>query len=67
MREVARESAGAVRKNESIDWTVKEGVRARLRVMVKRVLKDPGYPHSKRNEATQTVLQQTELLCVGWT
>lgn len=67
LRDVARELVGTVRKNVSIDWTVKESVRARLRVMVKRVLKERGYPPSKRDEATQTVLQQAELLCAGWT
>jgi type I restriction enzyme R subunit len=67
LREIAKQLVETVRKNVSIDWTVKESVRAKLRVMVKRVLKDCGYPPSKRDEATQTVLQQAELLCAGWT
>jgi type I restriction enzyme R subunit len=67
LRGIARDLVETVRKNVSIDWTVKESVRAKLRVMVKRVLKDRGYPPSKRDEATQTVLQQAELLCAGWT
>ena len=67
LRTIARQLVETVRKNVSIDWTVKETVRAKLRVMVKRVLKDRGYPPSKRDEATQTVLQQAELLCAGWT
>ncbi|MFZ0699000.1 MAG: type I restriction endonuclease subunit R [Thermoplasmata archaeon] len=67
LRGMARDLVETVRKNVSIDWTVKETVRAKLRVMVKRVLKDRGYPPSKRDEATQTVLQQAELLCAGWT
>ena len=67
LRDVARQLVETVRKNVSIDWTVKESVRAKLRVMVKRVLKERGYPPSKRDEATQTVLQQAELLCAEWT
>ena len=67
LRTIARQLVETVRKNVSIDWTVRESVRAKLRVMVKRVLKDRGYPPSKRDEATQTVLQQAELLCAGWT
>ena len=67
LRGIARQLVETVRKNVSIDWTVKETVKAKLRVMVKRVLKDRGYPPSKRDEATQTVLQQAELLCAGWT
>ena len=67
LREIAKQLVETVKKNVSIDWTVKETVRAKLRVMVKRVLKDRGYPPSKRDEATQTVLQQAELLCAGWT
>ena len=66
LRDIARQLVETVRKNVSIDWTVKESVRAKLRVMVKRVLKDRGYPPSKRDEATQTVLRQAELLCAGW-
>ena len=55
-----------VRRNVSIDWTVKESVRANLRRMVKRVLKKYGYPPDKQEKATQTVLEQTELICEGW-
>jgi type I restriction enzyme R subunit len=49
-----------------IDWTVKESVRAKLRVVVKRVLRKYGYPPDKQEKATQTVLQQAELLCGDW-
>ncbi|EQD27652.1 type i restriction enzyme hindviip r protein, partial [mine drainage metagenome] len=55
-----------VRKNVSIDWTVKETVRAKLRLYVKRILKERGYSPSGQDAATQTVLQQAELLCAGW-
>jgi type I restriction enzyme R subunit len=67
LREIAKQLVETVRKNVSIDWTVKETVRAKLRLYVKRVLKERGYPPSGQEAATQTVLQQAELLCAGWT
>jgi type I restriction enzyme R subunit len=67
LREIAKQLVETVRKNVSIDWTVKESVRARLRLYVKRVLKERGYPPNGQDAATQTVLQQAELLCSGWT
>jgi type I restriction enzyme R subunit len=67
LRRIARELVDAVRRNASIDWTVKERTRARLRLMVKRVLRKNGYPPDKQEKATQTVLAQAELLCAGWT
>jgi type I restriction enzyme R subunit len=66
LRTIARELVQTVRRNVSIDWTVKESVRAKLRVMVKRVLKKYGYPPDKQEKATQTVLQQAELLGRDW-
>jgi type I restriction enzyme R subunit len=66
LRTIARQLVETVRKNVSIDWTVKETVRAKLRLYVKRILKERGYPPSGQEAATQTVLQQAELLCAGW-
>lgn len=66
LRTIARELVDTVRKNVSIDWTVKESVRAKLRVMVKRILRKYGYPPDKQEKATQTVLEQAELICEGW-
>ena len=63
---IARELVEAVRRNATIDWTVKESVRARLRVMVKKILKKHGYPPDKQAQATETVLKQAELLCADW-
>ena len=59
---IARELADRVRKNTTIDWTIKEDVRARLRVMVKRTLRKYGYPPDKQRKATDTVIQQAEML-----
>jgi type I restriction enzyme R subunit len=66
LRFIARELVKTIRENVSIDWTAKESVRARLRVMVKRILRKHGYPPDKQEKATQTVLQQAELLCADW-
>jgi type I restriction enzyme R subunit len=66
LRFIAQELVKAIRENVTIDWTVKESVRAKLRVMVKRVLRRFGYPPDMQEKATQTVLQQAELLCADW-
>ena len=51
-----------MKRNVAIDWTVKESVRAKLRTVVKRILRKHGYPPDKQEAATKTVLQQAELL-----
>jgi type I restriction enzyme R subunit len=66
LKAIARELVDTIRRNVSIDWTVKESVRAKLRTMVKRVLRKHGYPPDKQESATQTVLKQAELLCGEW-
>jgi len=66
LRTIARELVATVRKNVTIDWTVRENVRAQLRVLVKRVLRKYGYPPDKQEKATQTVLEQAEALCPEW-
>ena len=55
-----------VRKNVTIDWTLKENVQAKLRIIVKRILKKYGYPPDKQKKATETVLEQAALLCKDW-
>ncbi len=66
LRGIARELVQTVRANVTIDWTVRENVRAQLRVLVKRILRKHGYPPDKQEKATQTVLEQAELLSEGW-
>jgi len=66
LKTIARELVAAVRKNVTIDWTVRENVRAHLRVIVKRILRKYGYPPDKQEKATQTVLEQAEVLSEGW-
>lgn len=66
LRVIAAELVTQVRKSVTIDWQYREGARAKIRVLVKRILKKYGYPPDLQEEATQTVLQQAELLSAGW-
>ncbi len=66
LRDIARELVEKVRANVTIDWTVRESVRAKLRIMVKRILRAHGYPPDKQEKATLTVLEQAEVLSEGW-
>ena len=66
LRGIAQELVATVRDNVSIDWTIRENVRAKLRVMVKRILRRHGYPPDKQEKATQTVLEQAEVLSEQW-
>ena len=66
LRGIARELVASVRANVTIDWTVRENVRAQLRVLVKRILRKHGYPPDKQEKATQTVLEQAAVLSAEW-
>ena len=66
LKTIARELVDAVKRNVSIDWTEKESVQAKLRVIVKRILRRYGYPPDKQEKATRTVLEQAEVLSGGW-
>ena len=66
LRTIARELVASVRANITIDWTMRENVRAQLRVIVKRILRKFGYPPDKQEKATQTVLEQAEVLSEAW-
>ena len=63
---IARELTASVRANVTIDWTIRDNVRAQLRVLVKRILRKHGYPPDKQEQATRTVLEQAEVLSVMW-
>jgi hypothetical protein len=65
---IARELVATVRNNVTIDWTLRESLRAHLRVLVKRILRKHGYPPDKQEKATRTVLEQAEALSIeqGW-
>ncbi len=66
LKKIARELVVNVRKNVTIDWTVRENVRAQLRVQVKRILRKYGYPPDKQEKATETVLEQAAVLSEEW-
>lgn len=66
LRTIARKLVETIRRNVTIDWTVKESVRAKLRTTVKKILREYGYPPDMQEKATQTVIQQAELLCRDW-
>jgi type I restriction enzyme R subunit len=66
LKVIAAELITQVRKSVTIDWTLREGARARIRVMVKRILNKYGYPPDLQDEAVKTVLMQAELLCGEW-
>jgi type I restriction enzyme R subunit len=66
LKKIAQELVVMLRKNTSIDWTLKETVRAKLRVYVKKLLNKYGYPPDKQEGATKTVLEQAEVLCADW-
>lgn len=66
LQAIARELVQTIRRNVTLDWTVRENVRAKLRTSVKRLLRKYDYPPDKQEKATITVLQQAELLCKDW-
>jgi len=66
LKKLARELVETVRRNATIDWTVRESARAKLRTMVRRLLRKYGYPPDKQEKATLTVLEQAELLGRDW-
>jgi type I restriction enzyme R subunit len=67
LRELAVVLTERVKQNASIDWTIKESVRARLRVIIKRTLRQYGYPPDMQKLATETVLKQAELIANEFT
>jgi type I restriction enzyme R subunit len=66
LRDLARVLVQRVKDNRAIDWTIKESVRSKLRVIVKRLLREYGYPPDMQLLATENVLKQAELLADDW-
>ncbi len=50
----------------TIDWNLRESARAKIRVMVRRILREYGYPPDLQEDAVKTVLAQAELVCADW-
>jgi type I restriction enzyme, R subunit len=66
LKQIAKELVVMLRKSTTIDWTLKESVRAKLRLYVKKLLKKYKYPPDLQEGATQIVLDQAEILCKDW-
>jgi type I restriction enzyme R subunit len=66
LKKIAQDLVREIKDSVKIDWTVKESVRAAMRVRVKKLLRKHGYPPDKQEKATSTVIQQAELLAKGW-
>ena len=66
LKVIATELVTRVRKSVTIDWTLRESARAKIKVLVKRILRKHGYPPDLQDEATKLVLAQAELLCAEW-
>ena len=66
IRSLAHELIHIVKEHASIDWTVRESARAKLKVMVKRLLKKHGYPPDLQKKATDTVIEQAEVVAREW-
>ncbi len=66
LKKIACELVQTIRKNAAIDWTLRESVRAQLRVAVKRILRKYKYPPDKQEKATNQVIEQAETLCAEW-
>ena len=66
LRVIALELLNSLKSNVSVDWQHRESARARMRVLVKRILRKHGYPPDLQDAAVQTVLQQAEVLSERW-
>ena len=66
LRKIAQELVTTIRNKVTIDWTLRENVRAQLRVLVRRILRKHGYPPDKQERATSMVLEQAEVLSGVW-
>jgi type I restriction enzyme R subunit len=66
LKKIAHELTESLRKNLSVDWSARESVRAKLRLMVKRILRKYKYPPDKQEEAIKLILQQAEALGEAW-
>ena len=66
LRKIALELTQMIGKSVTIDWTQRESVQAEIRLKVKKILRKYGYPPDKQEKATQTVLEQAEMIAKDW-
>jgi type I restriction enzyme, R subunit len=63
LKKIVHELVDQIRKNATIDWTVKESIKAKMRVVVKRILTKYNYPPDKQLKAVVTILERAGILC----
>jgi len=66
LAKIAHELTAGLRQNVTVDWSNRDSVRAKLRLMVKRILRKYKYPPDQQESAAQLILEQAEMLCAGW-
>ncbi|HYQ39506.1 MAG TPA: DUF3387 domain-containing protein, partial [Pseudomonas sp.] len=66
LAQIAHELTASLRANVTVDWSSRESVRAKLRILVRRILRKYKYPPDQQEEAAQLVLSQAETLCEAW-
>ncbi|MFK0854761.1 type I restriction endonuclease subunit R, partial [Pseudomonas aeruginosa] len=66
LAKIAHELTDSLRQNVTVDWSNRDSVRAKLRLLVKRILRKYKYPPDQQEEAAQLVLAQAETLCEAW-
>ena len=66
LRIIAHELLASLKSNVTVDWAHRDSARAKMRVLVKRILRKYGYPPDLQDAAVQTVLQQAEVLSEQW-
>src|SRR3989442_10302671 len=66
LRKIALELTRMIRESVTIDWTQRESVQAEIRLRVKKILRKYGYPPDKQERATQTILEQAEVIAKDW-
>jgi type I restriction enzyme, R subunit len=63
LQQIARDLTIAIRNSMTVDWSIRESVQAKIKMVVKRLLKKYGYPPDKTDKAVEVVLEQTKLMC----
>lgn len=63
LKQIARDLTNTIKNNLGVDWAIRETVRAKMRLTVKKLLKKYGYPPDKQEQAVKTVMEQAELMC----
>ena len=63
LKQIARELTTEIKKSLTVDWSIRESVQAKMRMIVKKLLKKYGYPPDKTPKAVEIVIEQTKLMC----